>query len=137
MKYLAQGHNAVPPMRLKPATPPSQVKLSTTELIEFDLSLHLCPYHRGSCANIFSVKLRLFSYPSFKTSVLGAQKNRLTATVLLSTHNICLVEKYENSFQLRSHIWGPGPYIMYESSKGSGEAAQMPRLISLNCSQMR
>ena len=25
--------------------------------------------------------------------VLGAQKNRLNETVLLSTHNICLVEK--------------------------------------------
>ena len=37
----------------------------------------------------FSVKLRLFSYPSFKTCVLGVQKSRLTETVLLSTHNIC------------------------------------------------
>ena len=35
------------------------------------------------------VKLWLFSYPSFKTCVLGAQKNRLIETVLLSTHNIC------------------------------------------------
>ena len=34
-------------------------------------------------------KLRLFSYPSVETCVLGAQKNRLIATVLLSTHNIC------------------------------------------------
>ena len=31
------------------------------------------------------VKLSLFSYPSVKTSVLGAQKNCL----ILSTHNIC------------------------------------------------
>ena len=37
----------------------------------------------------FSVKLWLFSYPSVETCVLGAQKNRLTGTVLLSTHNIC------------------------------------------------
>ena len=30
-----------------------------------------------------------FSYPSVLTYVLGAQKNRLIETVLLSTHNIC------------------------------------------------
>ena len=38
---------------------------------------------------ILSIKLLLFSYPSVLTYVLGAQKNRLTETVLLSTHNIC------------------------------------------------
>ena len=31
----------------------------------------------------------IFSYPSVFTYVLGAQKNRLIETVLLSTHNIC------------------------------------------------
>ena len=31
----------------------------------------------------------LFSYPSVQACVLGAQKNRLIETVLLSTHNIC------------------------------------------------
>ena len=36
-----------------------------------------------------SVKLSLFPYPSIKSHVLGAQKNRLIETVLLSTHNIC------------------------------------------------
>ena len=36
-----------------------------------------------------SIKLLLFSYLSIKTCVLGAQKNRLIETVLLSTHNIC------------------------------------------------
>ena len=36
-----------------------------------------------------SLKLLLLSYPSVKTYVLGAQKNRLIETVLLSTHNIC------------------------------------------------
>ena len=30
----------------------------------------------------------MFSYPSVLTYVLGAQKNRLDETVLLSTHNI-------------------------------------------------
>ena len=43
----------------------------------------------------FSVKLLIISFPSIvtyvltKTYVLGAQKNRLIETVLLSTHNIC------------------------------------------------
>ena len=31
----------------------------------------------------------MFSYPSILTYVLGAQKNRLIQTVLLSTHNMC------------------------------------------------
>ena len=34
------------------------------------------------------VTLKLFSYLSDLTYVLGAQKNRLNETVLLSTHNI-------------------------------------------------
>ena len=33
------------------------------------------------------------SNPLIKTYVLGAQKDRLIEMVLLSTHNICLVEK--------------------------------------------
>ena len=36
-------------------------------------------------------KMHLFPYPSIPTCVLGAQKNRLVETVLLSTHNICFV----------------------------------------------
>ena len=35
-----------------------------------------------------SVKLSIFPYPSVLTYDLGAQKNRLIETVLLSTHNI-------------------------------------------------
>ena len=35
-----------------------------------------------------SIKLRIFFYPSVLSSVLGAQKNPLIETVLLSTHNI-------------------------------------------------
>ena len=31
----------------------------------------------------------MFSYPSVLPCVLGAEKNRLIETVLLSTHNIC------------------------------------------------
>ena len=33
--------------------------------------------------------MQLFSYQAIQTQVLGAQKNRLIETVLLSTHNIC------------------------------------------------
>ena len=40
-------------------------------------------------SKIFSVKLSIFSYSSVLTFVLGAQKNRLIETVLLSTHKIC------------------------------------------------
>ena len=39
-------------------------------------------------AKFLWVKLRIFSYPSVLTYVLGAQKNHLNETVLLSTHNI-------------------------------------------------
>ena len=43
----------------------------------------------GLDKQIFSVLLQIFSYPSLLTYVLGAQKNHLIETVLLSTHNIC------------------------------------------------
>ena len=36
-----------------------------------------------------SIKLSIFSDPSVQTYFVGAQKNRLNETVLLSTHNIC------------------------------------------------
>ena len=39
--------------------------------------------------NIFSVKLLKLSYSLVLTFVVGAQKNRLIKTVLLSTRNIC------------------------------------------------
>ena len=44
----------------------------------------------------------MFSYPSVLTDVLGAQKNCLIETVLLSTHNIYfgLAEKEENHFSV-------------------------------------
>ena len=38
---------------------------------------------------MLSVKMLIFTYPSVLTCVLGAQKNGLIETVLLSTHNIC------------------------------------------------
>ena len=37
----------------------------------------------------FCVEMKIFSYPSVLTYVLGAQKNPYFETVLLSTHNIC------------------------------------------------
>ena len=40
-------------------------------------------------SKIFSVKMLIFSNQSVLTYVMGAQKNRLNETVLLSTHNIC------------------------------------------------
>ena len=49
--------------------------------------------HRFRWETIFSVKLLTFSNPYFLAYVLGAQKNRIIETVLLSTHNICFGEK--------------------------------------------
>ena len=43
-------------------------------------------FHRDTI--FLSGKLLIFSYPSVLTCVLGAQKNSLIETVLLSTHNI-------------------------------------------------
>ena len=40
-------------------------------------------------SEIFERKSVIFSNPSVRTYVLGAQKNRLVETVLLSTHIIC------------------------------------------------
>ena len=39
--------------------------------------------------NILQVKLPLFSNATTETYFVGARKNRLIETVLLSTHNIC------------------------------------------------
>ena len=40
-------------------------------------------------SKIFEHKIVIIFYPAIKTYVLGAQKNCLNETVLLSTHNIC------------------------------------------------
>ena len=40
-----------------------------------------------------SVKLRIFSYRSVLIFVLGVQKNSLIEMVLLSTHDIFLIDK--------------------------------------------
>ena len=59
---LLKDNNAVTPVRLEPAASRSRVKHSATALPTF-----------------MSVKLYLFPYPSLKTCVLGAQKNRLNS----------------------------------------------------------
>ena len=45
--------------------------------------------HRSRKGNFICVIFLLFSYTLILTYVLGAQKNRLIETVLLSTRNIC------------------------------------------------
>ena len=45
------------------------------------------------------VKLLLFSYLSIQKCVLGAQKNHLIETVLLSTHNMFWMRNEEIVFQ--------------------------------------
>ena len=51
----------------------------------------------------FSVKLYMFSYTSVLTYVLGAQKNRLNGTILLSTNNLCFgLETRKLFFLVRS-----------------------------------
>ena len=42
-----------------------------------------------SQVNLLSIKLELFSFSSYIPCILGAQKNCLNETVLLSTLNIC------------------------------------------------
>ena len=49
--------------------------------------------HRARLIITLHIKLRIFSDPLVLTFVLGAQNNRLIETVLLSSHNICLVDK--------------------------------------------
>ena len=53
------------------------------------VTIWLCYVHRSRKTEFLCVKLLIFSYQSVLRYVLGAQKNRLIETVLLSTHNIC------------------------------------------------
>ena len=54
----------------------------------YNNNLHLVNIAQDTKRKI-RVKLSIFFYESVLTYVLGAQKNRLTETVLLSTQNIC------------------------------------------------
>ena len=65
----------------------SQVESGEKKSEQFDITWKTM--HRFRKTKFLSVKLLIFSYPSVLTLVLGAQKNRLIETVLLSTHNIC------------------------------------------------
>ena len=69
--------------------------------------LHCYDARRLGQLNKFSVKLRLSS--SVQTRVLGAQKNRITETVVVSTHQIFFANKFwlrnrKNNFLLRTLI---------------------------------
>ena len=59
----------------------------------FSLEERLDPWLPIECPSklnkILSVKLLIFSFLSVLTYFLGAQKNHLMETVLLSSHNIC------------------------------------------------
>ena len=86
---------------------------------------------QGQLSKNFNVKLRLFSYPSVKTYVLGAQKNRLIEMVLLSTHNISFGWDIRKNFQLRtlSLIWGPGLHLCCSHAPKSDFLTTRPDLI--------
>ena len=49
-----------------------------------------------------NLKLHLFPYVSIQTCVLGAQKNRLIETVLLSTNNMFWLTNRKINFQLEA-----------------------------------
>ena len=54
-------------------------------------------------ANLMSLNLQLFSYPSAKACVLDSQKNCLIEIVLLSNPNICFGCKIRiNNFQIHT-----------------------------------
>ena len=50
-------------------------------------------YHRSQKTKLLPVKLQIFSFSLISTCVLGAQKNCLNETVLLSTTTYVLVVK--------------------------------------------
>ena len=51
-----------------------------------------------------SLKMLLFSYPSVLTYVVGAQKNHLIETALLSNHNICFGSEIRKKLGVRTLI---------------------------------
>ena len=96
---LAQGLNAVMPVRLELAALGSRVKHSTTEPLcsLYVLFTHTTKLKGKTYCNDLNGASRLecvlenyFLYFSSKTNVVGTQKNRLIETVLLSTQNTCL-----------------------------------------------
>ena len=89
-KCLAQGHNAVPPLSLKPTTPQSQVKHSTTEPPRSSVCVHnlimLSHSHNVTFGNI---KLHLpIGLPKGKTVKIFLQNKSLTKNECFYTgHN--------------------------------------------------
>ena len=71
------------PMRLHPC-PTSHLKglqKGTDQMLRY--------FPKVQSNTFLECKIVNISYPTGLTFVLGAQKNRLNETVLLSTHNIC------------------------------------------------
>ena len=76
---------------------------------KFIIQTHKASYHIKQVKNknvaasistkFLSVKLEIFSCPSVLTYVLGAHKNCLIETVLLSTHNVCF------GFEIRNLVF--------------------------------
>ena len=56
------------------------------------------------------LKLHLYPNPSVLTCVLGAQKNRLIETVLLSTQHMFWLRNKKVNFPVCTLIWRPGLY---------------------------
>ena len=71
----------------------SNLRILKEKVLIIVSNIYKAGVRRSTKAKIMLTKLQLFSYPLVCTCVLGAQKNRLSETVLLSTHNIFLVEK--------------------------------------------
>ena len=65
------------------------VTSSTDNSTYFAQSLEIRGIESRLYTKIVSIKLLIFSFPPVLAHVLGAQKNRLTEMVPLSTHNIC------------------------------------------------
>ena len=62
--------------------------------------------HKGQDKEIFERKIINIFYLSIQICVLGAQKNLLIETALLSTHNICFVEKLDKYFSVTHSYLG-------------------------------
>ena len=66
---------------------------------------------------ICSWQYAIFSFSSILSYVLGAQKNRLIKTVLLSTHNICFISEIRNLFLINTFYLRPAKIIVELSVK--------------------
>ena len=77
--------------------------------IKFISAIFVCP-QQVYINKKFQREVVFFSYPSILTYVLGAQKNRLIETVLLSTHNICFgweIRKLNLRYALLTKVLSP------------------------------